>query len=49
MKKNKLNIDNNLIDIISNSTKITSNNKLEFLRNIWYMTKSEQKQLINLL
>ncbi len=48
MKKSII-LDNKLLDIISNSKKITSSEKMNFLKNIWYMTLSEQKELIWLL
>ncbi len=48
MKKNVI-LDNGILDMISNSKKITSSEKLNFLKNIWYMTLSEQKELIWLL
>jgi hypothetical protein len=48
MKKSII-IDNDLIDAIANSFKISDKEKMTFLKYIWYMTLSERKELQTLV
>lgn len=45
----KLNLNNQVLDKIANSFKINEKEKLSLLRHIAYLTKSEQKELVELL
>lgn len=42
-------LNNDLLDKIANSFKITEMEKLAFMKYVAYMTKSEQKELYELL
>lgn len=42
-------VNNEILDKIANSFKITENEKMSFLRYISYLTVSEQKELAELL
>ncbi|MBB1565230.1 hypothetical protein HG430_004265 [Candidatus Gracilibacteria bacterium] len=44
----KINFDNKILDKISDSLKITEEEKLNFLKYIAYLTPSEQKELAGL-
>lgn len=49
MKKIKFNLNNEILDKITNSFRITENEKISFLKYISYLTVSEQKELSKLL
>lgn len=42
-------INNEILDKIANSVKITEKEKISFLRYVSYLTASEQKELLELL
>ena len=48
MKKSII-IDRELIEAITNSEKINDNEKLSWLKIIWYLTFSERRELITLV
>lgn len=45
----KINFNNEILDKIANSLKITENEKVSFLKYVSYLTNSEQKELLELL
>ena len=45
MKKSKIIIDSFILNKISNSNELNNNEKIHFLKYVWYMTKSEKKEL----
>ncbi len=49
MKKRNIIIDSFLLDRISNSQLLWESEKLSFLRYVWYLSKSEQKELLTLI
>ncbi len=49
MQKSKINIEPLVLDKITGSNILTDNEKISFLKYIWYMTLSERKELIQLV
>jgi len=49
MKKSKIIIDSFILNKIANSDELNNNEKMSFLRYVWYMTKSEQRELAQLI
>lgn len=49
MQKINFTIEPNILEAISNSTKISNSEKVEILRIVGYMTNSEKKELIELV
>lgn len=49
MQKLKFTIEPSILEAISNSTKITNNEKMEFLRLVGYLTTSEKRELVSLV
>ena len=45
MKKSKIVIDSFILNKISNSNELTNNEKIHFLKYVWYMTGSERREL----
>ncbi|GEM_PF-1170205 len=45
----KINFNNKVLDKISNSKQIGDNEKLNFLKYVSYLSKSEQLELVKLL
>ena len=49
MRKSKIYIENSILDKIVNSCKITENEKIKYLKYIWYLTIQEREELANLV
>jgi hypothetical protein len=49
MQKSKINIDPNTLDAIARSTKLSTTEKIDFLKYVSYMTVSEKRELISLI
>ena len=49
MQKLNFTIEPNILEAISNSTKISNSEKIELLRIVGYMTNSEKKELVSLV
>ncbi len=49
MQKLNFTIEPNILEAISNSTKISNSEKVEILRIVGYMTSSEKKELVELV
>ena len=49
MQKLNFTIEPNILEAISNSTKISNSEKVEILRIVGYMTNSEKKELVELV
>lgn len=49
MQKSKIIIDAFVLNKISNSSKITNNEKVNFLKHVWYLTNSEKRELVDTL
>ena len=49
MKKAKIIIDWSILDKIVNSMILSEQEKLNFMKYIWYMTKSEKKELASII
>lgn len=49
MHKSKILVDNNILDKISWSTKLTDKEKISYLRHIYYLNKSEREELVQLI
>ncbi len=45
MKKSKINVEHDILNMIANSTKLTESQKISFLKFIWYMNKKEIDEL----
>ncbi len=45
MLKSKIIIDPFILNKISNSTELSDTEKINFLKYIWYLTKSERREL----
>jgi len=45
MKKSKIIIDSFILNKISNSNKLNNEEKIHFLKYVWYMTSSEKREL----
>ncbi len=49
MKKSKIIIDSFILDKISGSNELTGNDKIHFLKYVWYMTNSEKQELAQII
>jgi len=49
MKKAKIIIDGSILDKIVNSMILSEQEKLNFMKYIWYMTKNEKKELASII
>ena len=49
MIKSKIKIDPNILDAISISTKLSTDEKIDLLKYVGYMTTVEKTELINLI
>jgi len=49
MKKSKIIIESFILDKISESNELTNNEKINFLKYVWYMTMSERRELSQLI
>ncbi len=49
MKKSKIIIEPFILNKIANSDELNNNEKMNFLHYVWYMTKSEQRELAQLI
>jgi len=49
MKKAKIIVDWSILDKIVQSMILSDNEKLTFMKYIWYMTRSEKKQLASII
>ena len=49
MKKAKIIIDWSILDKIVNSIILSEQEKLNFMKYIWYMTKNEKKELASII
>jgi hypothetical protein len=49
MKKAKIIVDWSMLDKIVNSIILSEQEKLNFMKYIWYMTKSEKKELASII
>lgn len=49
MSKLNITIEPNILEAISNSTKITNNEKVELLRLVGYLTNTEKQELVELI
>lgn len=49
MKKSKIVVDTYILDKISESRELTSIEKINFLKYVWYLTISERRELSQIL
>lgn len=49
MQKSKFTIEPNILEAISNSTKISNKEKIDLLRLVWYLTLTEKRELVSLI
>ena len=49
MQKSNIRLDGDLLDIISSSSVLKDSEKIDFMKYIWYMTKTEKRELVQLI
>lgn len=49
MWKQQIKVDDKVLDKIASSEIMTESEKLSFMKYVWYMTNSEQKELVEII